>query len=86
METKLSNLSLKFQEKGFTPVEIPGLIKDISSIMDKGRYFNKAKVSQELEDLGWGVDIIDTDTYEIILRVTIFDKAPPVDTAIRRKW
>jgi hypothetical protein len=67
MESKSNNLSLRFQTKGFTPIEIPGLIKDIFAIIDKGRYFNKTVVNQELEDLGWGVDIMDTVTYKIIV-------------------
>ena len=32
MENKLNDLSLRFQSKGFTPIEISGLIKDIGII------------------------------------------------------
>ena len=66
MERKFNNLSLRFQTKGFAPIEIPGLIKDIFDVLDKGRDFNVTVVNQELEDLGWGIEILDNVTYEII--------------------
>ena len=66
MENKLNDLSLRFQSKGFTPIEIPGLIKDIGIIFDEGRYCTIAEVNQELDDLGWGVEIIDNVTYKLM--------------------
>ena len=67
MEGKLNNLSLKFKAKGFMPFEIPGLINDVFTILYKGEYCNISKVNQELEDLGWGIEILDNDTYKIIV-------------------
>ena len=38
MGTRLNDLSLRFQTKGFMPIEISGLVKDIFYILDKGIY------------------------------------------------
>ncbi|MBW1609517.1 MAG: hypothetical protein JRF45_08905 [Deltaproteobacteria bacterium] len=38
MENRLDDLFLKFQTKGFMPVEIPGLIKDVFNILGNGEY------------------------------------------------
>ena len=66
MENKSNDLSLRFQSKGFTPIEIPGLIKDIGIILDEGRYCTITEVNQELDDLVWGVEIIDNVTYKLM--------------------
>ena len=66
MKNSLDNLFLIFQTKGFMPIEIPGLIQDVYNIMGKGRYSNITNVNQELEDLGWGLEIMDNVTYDLI--------------------
>ena len=66
MENRLNDLSLRFQTKGFIPIEISGLIKDVFNILDKGRYCTRAAVNQELEDLGWGIEIMDNVSYELM--------------------
>ena len=66
MEDRLNDLSLRFQTKGFMPIEISGLVKDIFYILDKGIYRTKTEVNQELEDLGWGIGIMDNDSYGLM--------------------
>ncbi len=66
MKNRLDDLSLRFQTKGFMPIEIPRLIKDVFNIIGNGRYYTMNVVNQELEDLGWGIGIMDNDTYEMI--------------------
>ena len=66
MKNRLDDLSLRFQTKGFMPIEISGLIKDVFNIIGNGRYYTMSVVNQELEDLGWGIGIMDNDTYEMI--------------------
>lgn len=53
MEKGFDDLSLMFHTKGFLPIEVPGLIKDIVNTFDKGRCHTMNAVNQELEDLGW---------------------------------
>ena len=66
MENILDDLFLRFQTKGFIPIEIPGLIKDVFNIFDNPVYSTIADINQELEDLGWGIEIMDDATYELI--------------------
>ena len=66
MENRLSDIFMSFQTKGFMPIEIPGLIQDVFNMLGKGRYSNITDVNQELEDLGWGIEIMDNVTYDLI--------------------
>ena len=55
MGNRLDDLFLRFQTKGFMPIEIPGLIQDVFNIIGKGKYCTRTDANQELEDLGWGL-------------------------------
>ena len=66
MENRLDDLFLRFQTKGFMSIEIPGLIQDVFNIIGKGRYCTIINANQELEDLGWGIEIVDDVTYELV--------------------
>jgi hypothetical protein len=66
MANRLGDLFLSFQTKGFIPIEIPGLIQDLFNIIGKGRYCAITDANQELENLGWGIEIMDNVTYELI--------------------
>jgi len=66
MENRLGNLFLSFKKKGFMSIEIPGLMQDVFNITGKGRYCTIIDANQELEDLGWGLEIMDNVTYELI--------------------
>ena len=66
MGNRLGDLFLSFQKKGFMPIEIPGLMQDVFNIIGKGRYCTIINANQELEDLGWGIEIVDDVTYELV--------------------
>jgi hypothetical protein len=66
METRLDDLFLRFQTKGFIPIEIPRLIQDAYNILNHHSDFIVADINKALADLGWGTDIMDTVTYELI--------------------
>jgi hypothetical protein len=66
MENRLGDIFQSFQKKGFMHNETPGIMQDVFNIMGKGRYCTIADANQELEDLGWGVEIMDNVTYELI--------------------
>ena len=72
MENRLDDLFLNFQTKGFMPIEIPGLIQDVFNMLGKGRYCTITNINKELEDLGWGIGIMDDVTYELI--ISLFNK------------
>jgi len=66
MENRLDDLFLRFQTKGFMLIEIPGLIQDVFNIIGKGKYCTITDTNIELEDLGWGLEIMDNVTYDLI--------------------
>ena len=66
MGNRLNDLFLSFQAKGFMSIEIPGLIQYVFNMLGKGRYCTIMNVNRELEDLGWGIGIMDNTTYELI--------------------
>ena len=65
MGNRLDDLFLSFQTKGFMPIEIPGLIQDVFNILGNDEYYTLTAVNQEMEDLGWGIEIVDDVTYEL---------------------
>ena len=66
MNNRPNALFQRFQSIGFMPIEIPGLIKDVSFLLKNYQYFTIADNNQELEKLGWGIEIIDNVTYKLI--------------------
>ena len=66
MKDRLNNLFLRFQMKGFMPIEIPELVKDVLDIIGNREVCTITTIDQELEELGWGINIIDNITYELI--------------------
>ena len=66
MGNRLGDIFLSFQKKGYMSIEIPGLIQDLFNIIGKDRYCTITDANQELEDLGWGLEIMDNVTYKLI--------------------
>jgi hypothetical protein len=66
MENRLDDLFLILQTKGFIPIEIPGLMKDVFDVFNNPVYSTITDINRELEDLGWGIEIMDDATYELI--------------------
>lgn len=66
MKNTKDDLFLRFEVKGFMPAEIPDLIKDILNIVRNSERFTKTSINQELESLGWGIDVMDHVTYRLI--------------------
>jgi hypothetical protein len=48
------------------PIEIPGLVKDVLHIMENQDLCSIKTIDQELEELGWGINIMDNKTFELI--------------------
>jgi hypothetical protein len=66
MKNILDDLFLRFQAKGFIPIEIPRLIQDTTNILNNHIHFTLTDMNRELEDLGWGIEVMDNVTYELI--------------------
>ena len=69
MKCRLNDLFLRFQIKGFMPIEISELVKDVLDIVDNRGLCTLTTFNQELEDLGWGINIMDRVTYELITSI-----------------
>jgi hypothetical protein len=66
MDLELNDLLERFKTKGFMVIELPGLVKDVLNIVSTGGYSTITSIDQELEDLGWGIGIMDNVTYELV--------------------
>ena len=66
MEIRLNDLFNRFETKGFMPIEIPGLVKAAINIIGSSEYSTITAINQELEDLRWGIGIMDNVTLEVI--------------------
>jgi hypothetical protein len=65
MENILEALHLNLQSKGFTLNEIQGIIDDVLKFLDNGKHRTRSALNRELEDLGWGIEIIDPAVYKL---------------------
>jgi hypothetical protein len=66
MEIRLDDLFQRFKDKGFMPVEISGLVKDVFNIIGNSGCSTIITIDQELEEFGWGIGIMDYVTHELI--------------------
>jgi hypothetical protein len=66
MEDMFDDLFARFKAKGFLPEEIPDLVKDAIAIAKETEDTSKNAIEQELEELGWGIGVLDTYTYHLI--------------------
>lgn len=69
MEEIVDVLLQKLSHKGLTPVEVPRRVKDVLSIVGEGGEFTTYTINQRLESLGWGKEIVDPFTFELIIAV-----------------
>ena len=67
MEKIFDNLTMRLGDKGFLPIEISRLIKDVLNIINLKAHNAIIDVNKELEQLGWGIQIMDHYTYELII-------------------
>ena len=62
-ESLLSRLSAR----GVLPNHVPGLIRDVCSIVGEGGLVASRLVNQRLERLGWGKEALDETTFQLIV-------------------
>ena len=66
MERTLNDLIVRLRTKGFLPVEIPDFVNDTLNLVGSDNCSSINDVNHELEDFGWGIDIMDHGTYGLI--------------------
>ena len=79
MKDSKDDLFMKFEAKGFLPIEIPGLVKDTIEIANKREGTSISAVEQELEELGWGIGILDIYTYHLITLLKTRGEIPNIE-------
>jgi len=77
MEIRLNELLQRFKTKGFMPVEISGLVKDVFNMIGNSGYSTISTIDQEIEDLGWGIGIMDNVTHKLI--TSLLEDNSPAD-------
>jgi hypothetical protein len=86
MEIRLNDLFQMFKTKGFMPVEIPGLVKDVLDIVGTSGYSAITTIDQELEDLGWGIGIMDNVTHELVTSLLEDNSSTDVERHIHNMY
>jgi hypothetical protein len=56
----------KLMKKGITPVEIPYLLDDLILLFGQGNICTTNFINDELENLGWGVQVLDESLFQEI--------------------
>jgi len=67
MNKTLDNLSVWCKEKGLLKEEVPYFIKDVIHLFGQEEYASLSSLNQELEALGWGIQIMDETVYQQML-------------------
>ena len=86
MEIRLNDLFQRFKTKGFMPVEISGLVKDVFNIIGNSEYSAITTIDQELEDLGWGIGIMDNVTHELVTSLIEDNSSADVERHIHNMY
>jgi hypothetical protein len=74
MKNIREDLHLRLQSKGFTPNEIHGIIDEVLKFLGNGKHRTRSALNRELEDLGWGIEIIDPATYKLTNTIKSLDR------------
>ncbi len=86
MEIRLNDLFQRFKTKGFMPVEISGLVKDVFNIIGNSGYSAITTIDQELEELGWGIGIMDNVTHELVTSLLEDNSSTDVERHIHNMY
>jgi hypothetical protein len=62
-------LMREFHRKGIHPKQLQELLTDIEIFFQNNGYRSRQQLNLELENLGWGINIIDRETYDRIIHL-----------------
>jgi hypothetical protein len=66
MTPPLQLLIYRFTEMGVSPDHVPGLIRNVLRLIVDGGMFTTTLVNAELEQLGWGSEVLDENCFQLI--------------------
>jgi hypothetical protein len=73
MDVLIGKLTDEFIKKGVYSEILPNLILDIHAVFIENGDCSRQTLNNELESLGWGINIVDKETYQNILKlISIF--------------
>jgi hypothetical protein len=67
MRGKFTELLLSLKNKGFSNIEVAGFLSDFRDLIPRKGILPLNSVNLELENLGWGVHIIDMALYRDLI-------------------
>jgi hypothetical protein len=65
----MSTLMREFHRKGIHSKQLQELLTDIDIFFQNNGYRSRQQLNLELESLGWGINIIDRETYDRIIQL-----------------
>ena len=69
MASPLEILICRLTERGITHTRVPGFIRDVFHIIADGGLFTTDLVNSWLENLGWGQEVLDETSFQLIVYV-----------------
>ena len=69
MQTIIPALVIQFNRKGINRDQVLRIIDDIERLAHKINTFSRDRLNLELESLGWGINVVEPPTYELICRL-----------------
>lgn len=62
-------LIYRLTERGVGPVHIPGLMRNVLRLIGAGGMFTTTQVNAQLEQLGWGSEVLDETCFQLIVYI-----------------
>ncbi len=69
MTPLLPLLIRRLTEKGVSPDHIPGLMRNVLRIIGDGGMFTTRLINAQLEQLGWGPEVLDETCFQLIVHI-----------------
>jgi hypothetical protein len=69
MSPPLQLLIYRFAERGIPLDYIPALVRDVLRIIGEGGVFNTRLVNTRLGRLGWGAELLDETSFQLIVHI-----------------
>jgi hypothetical protein len=69
ISTLAESLFSRLLARGVPSSHVPGLIRDVCSIVGDGGLFTPGLVNERLERLGWGKEPLDEMTFQLIVSI-----------------
>jgi hypothetical protein len=59
----------RLASRGIPQTHIPALIQNVLRIIENGGLFTTKRVNEHLQELGWGEDVLDESSFQLIVSI-----------------